>query len=392
MINNNLQQEIITAVDSAREKILDVSHQIHEHPELGDQEVFASDLLTRVLESFQFKVERGYTGLPTAFCARKGNGGGPRVAFLCEYDALPEIGHGCGHNVIGSASLAAGIGLGAVVDRLGGELWVIGTPAEETNGAKVWMVEKGAFRQVDAALMIHPHDGNYVRTESLAMDAIQVTYFGKPSHAAATPWEGKNALDGLILLFNGINALRQQVQPDARIHGIVTYGGAAPNIIPEKAQGRFYVRAKTRKYLNQLVEKFKACAQGAALASGTRVEFENYEFSFDDMLNNMALAERVQSYAEALGAKPFHSAPDSFGSVDMGNVSHGVPAVHVLIDIADGKILHSHTREFCTAAATPYADEALLRAGKALALAGCDLLSDEAFLQRVKQEFKENIA
>jgi len=392
IMNYNMeQQKIIAAVDAARAQILNVSHQIHDHPALGDQAVFASGLLTNTLEDAGFQVENRYVDIPTAFCARKGKGQ-PRVAFLCEYDALPEIGHGCGHNVIGSASLAAGIGLGAVIDQMEGEVWVLGTPAEETNGAKVLMTDKGAFSQVDAALMIHPHDDNYVRTESLAMDAIQVSYFGHPSHAAASPWEGKNALDGLILLFTSLNALRQQVQPDARIHGIITYGGAAPNIIPEQAVGRFYVRARTRKYLNLLVEKFKACARGAALASDTRVEFENYELSFDDMLNNMTLAERVRNYAEALGAKAFRSAPDSFGSVDMGNVSHVVPAVHVLIDIADGKKLHAHTREFCIAAATPYADEALLRAGKALALTGYDLLSDGSFLQKAKEEFKAGMA
>jgi amidohydrolase len=385
---NSGHRNILAAIDAAADRILSVSHQIHAHPELGYQEVFASGLLAKTLEAFDFQVERGFADIPTAFRAHKGIGVGPRVAFLAEYDALPEVGHACGHNMIAASALAAGIGLGAVIAELQGEVWVVGTPAEETDGAKVVMVERGAFKNVDAALMIHALDGNYTLAETLAMDALEVEFFGKPSHAAATPWNGLNALDALILTFNNVNALRQQVRPDARLHGVITDGGAAPNIIPQHSAARFYLRARQRSYLNELNEKFKACVQAAALATGTRYEMRNYENSFDDMLNNETLANRMRDYfTQVLGSKPFQRSPDQFGSGDMGNVSHVVPAVHVLVDVADGKSLSPHTTEFQAAVVTPYADAAILRSGKAMALAGYDVITDPEFLEAIRLEF-----
>ena len=332
-------------------------------------------------------------GISTAFCARKGNGKGPRVAFLAEYDALPELGHGCGHNIIATSALSAGIGLGALVDQTGGEVWVIGTPAEETDGAKVIMVEKGAFNQIDAALMIHPHAGYYYLTESLALDAIEVEFFGKPSHAAATPWEGVNALDAMLVTFSSVNALRQQILPDARIHGIISNGGTAPNIIPDHTMGRFYLRAKQRSYLNELNQKFLSCVKGAAIATGTRYETRMYENPFDNMLNNLVLAERMRDYLiGVIGVTKVDRAPEHFGSIDMGNVSHIVPAVHVLVDITQGRPLSLHTPDFQAAAITPYADATILRAGKALALTGCDVLMNAAFREAAWAEFKHNIS
>jgi amidohydrolase len=386
---NQQQQRILQAIDFASPRIFTISHEIHSHPELGYQEVFASNLLCEALEEQGFVVERGYVGIPTAFCARKGNGQGPRVAFLAEYDALPEIGHACGHNIIATSALSAGIGLGTVVGELGGEVWVIGTPAEETDGAKVIMVNKGAFNEIDAALMVHPHEGTYYLTESLALDAIEVEFFGRPSHAAAAPWEGVNALDALLMTFNSLNALRQQVRPDARIHGIVLNGGAAPNIIPDHTIGRFYIRAKKRAYLDELHQKFMACVQGAATATGTRYETRLYENPFDDMQNNLVLAERMRNYlTDVCGVKDVKRAPEMFGSIDMGNVSYVVPGVHVLVDVAQGKPLFPHTHEFRAAVCTPYADAMILRAGKALALTGYDVLADTAFREAAWAEFK----
>jgi amidohydrolase len=385
---NNRQSRIIQNIDRAASEIIEASHQIHDHPELGYQEVFASNLLTEILQKHRFQVEKGFADIETAFCARKGSGSGPRVAFLAEYDSLPGIGHGCGHNIIGTSALAAGIGLGAVIEETGGDVWVIGTPAEETDGAKVTMVERGVFNNIDAALMVHPHDGNYYITESLAMDCIEITFTGKPAHAASAPWEGKNALDAMILTFNNINALRQQIQPDARIHGVIVDGGKAPNIIPDFTMAHFYVRAKKRRYLNELVEKFKGCVQAGASATGTQMTMRYYENSFDDMLSNVTLAKRVRDYmVEALGVKSFHRSPDTFGSVDMGNVSHVTPAIHILVDIAQGKPLVPHTAEFHVAAGTPYAEETTLKAGKALALTGYDILTQPEFLEQARAEF-----
>ena len=392
---NDFQKEIVDAIDASAHSIISASHQIHDHPELGYQEVFASSLLADLVQGFGFTVERGYAGIPTAFRARKGDPEGPHVAFLAEYDALPGIGHACGHNVISAAALAASIGLGAALDSspstATGEVSLIGTPAEETDGGKVVMIERGSFQDLDVALMVHPYEGNFYLTEALAMDSWEVEFFGKPSHAAAAPWDGQNALDALILTFTNLNALRQQIQPDARIHGVIMEGGEAPNIIPEHTRARFHVRAKQRAYLNKLVEKFTACVQAAALASNTRFELRKYENSMDDMLNNTHLAERMRDYFEqALESEPFKRAPDHFGSMDMGNVSHIIPSAHLMVGITGGQPMSPHTKEFQVAAASPDADRAILRAGKALALTALDVLMDPTYLQAVKAEFAPN--
>ena len=311
-----LQEKILTNIQSEAELILSISHQIHENPELGNQEYLASGLLTAILEAHGFSVDRGYAGIPTAFCACKGAGDRPVVAYLAEYDALPSLGHACGHNIIASTAIAAGIGLGDVINETPGQVRVIGTPAEETVGAKVSMVEKGCFEDVDVAMMIHPFSGNFMVTNSLALSARQVSFFGKPSHASAFPWEGINALDAMILTFNNINALRQQIQPDARLHGIISKGGEAPNIIPEHTEGRFYVRAKRRDYLDHLLEKFGVCVEAAALATGCRFEIAGFEEDFDDMVNNTVMAERMRDYmVDVLKSASFDYAPDHFGSI-----------------------------------------------------------------------------
>lgn len=383
-----LQERILTAIQTNAEQILSVSHQIHEKPELGNQEFFASGLLTDTLKAHGFSIEREYAGIPTAFCACKGSGDQPVVAFLAEFDALPSLGHACGHNIIASTALAAGIGLGSIVDEIPGQVRVVGTPAEESVGAKVSMVEMGCFEDVNAAMMIHPYNGNFTITNSLALSARQASFYGKPSHAAAFPWEGVNALDAMILTFNNINALRQQIQPDARIHGIISKGGEAPNIIPEHTEGRYYVRAKRRDYLDQLLGKFKSCVEAAALATGCSFEISSFEEDFDDMVNNLVMCERMRDYmVDVLGSTPFGHAPDHFGSIDMGNVSHVVPSFHVLIDIVDGKPLSPHTREFALAANSSYANSALLRAGKGMALTGYDILTKPEFLQKIQEEF-----
>jgi len=386
---HDLRNKIIAAVDEAEKTLLSVSHQIHARPELGFAEVFASGLLAETLERAGFTLERGFAGMPTAFRARKGRNAGPCVAFLAEYDALPEIGHACGHNVIAASALAAGIGLGAVIDELAGQVWVMGAPAEETDGGKIAMVQRGAFDGVDAAMMIHPSGANYTTTSSLAMDAIQVEFRGKTAHAAAAPWEGVNALDGILLTFNNINALRQHMRSDARIHGVITNGGVAPNVIPDYAAARFYIRAAQRSTLDSLVEQFKNCALAAAQATGADVSFSHYENSFDDIITNLPLAERLRdTLADRFGVGPFEFAPVGFGSSDIGNVSHVVPAIHTMLDITSGGVkCNPHTAEFCQAAASPRADSVIIQAGKGMALTGCDVLTDPGFLKQVREAF-----
>jgi amidohydrolase len=382
------QTAVLEAIDARKDEVLALSRLIHERPELGGKETLASEAAASLLEGAGFAVERGYAGLSTAFRATAGLRGGPRIAFLAEYDALPGIGHGCGHNLICAASVAAGLGLAEAAAAAGGEVLVIGTPAEETDGAKVAMAAQGCFDTVDAALMIHPFDGNFWATESLAMDAIELRFLGKTAHAAASPWEGRNALDALILSFTNINALRQQLRPDARIHGVITEGGVAPNVIPERCVARFYVRAASRGYLDEVVAKFKDCARAAALATGTRLELASYEASFDDMASNEALSTKFRDLMTgALGSGPFGHLPSGFGSIDMGNVSHIVPAMHALVEVTGGRRMSLHTRDFAEAAASPAAEEAALRAASGLALTGLELLRDPLFLAAARADF-----
>lgn len=383
-------EQIIRAIDDSRERIIDISHQIHANPELGDQEHFATELLQRALKDAGFDVESGFAGLPTAFRGRKGSGNGPIVAFLCEYDALVGLGHACGHNVIGTTSLAAGIGLASVIDSLSGEVWVIGTPNEETRGAKVEMVRQGVFKNVDAALMIHGADKNLRKTNALACTMIGIIFKGKSAHASASPWDGINALDAMTLMIAGINALRQQIRPDARIHGFIQEGGIAPNIIPEKTSGRFNVRALTSSYCDELEIKLKNIVKGASLMTGAEYEFYDYGAKYAGMVNNDALSDRAAKYAvELLGSEPFLDLSDSFGSIDMGNVSAQCPSIHMLVDITNGVPMSLHTPEFREAAITPYADEKIIQMGKALALTGLDVIIDPDFRAAIRQEFNE---
>ncbi|UZQ82139.1 amidohydrolase [Thermoanaerobacter sp. RKWS2] len=241
-----LKKKVISFIDSIKGEIFEIADEIYKNPELGNQEFKASKLLKEKINGYGFLVNE-VEGLPTAFLAqKKGKKPGPKVALLAEYDALPEIGHACGHNLIAAASFGAAAALGALDEELFGEVMLVGSPAEETDGAKVILVERGIFNDVDAAMMVHPGNRTTVYTTSLAIEPLEFTYTGKAAHAAVAPHLGINALDAVILLFNGINALRQQLRPDARIHGIITEGGYTPNIIPERAVARFYVRAKEK--------------------------------------------------------------------------------------------------------------------------------------------------
>ncbi|MGB3958629.1 MAG: M20 family metallopeptidase, partial [bacterium] len=327
------KEAVFKAVDEIKEKLIQVSDAIHSFAELGNQEFKSAELLAGELEAAGFTVERAYAGIPTAFKARlQGKAKKPVVALLAEYDALPELGHACGHNIVGTAALGAALALARFLPQLPGTLLVFGTPAEETNGAKVVLAEKGHFAGVDAALMIHPGPATVVAAPSLAMDALEFHFQGKAAHAASNPQEGINALDAVILTFNAINALREHLEEGVRIHGIINKGGAAPNIVPEEAAARFYVRARTRRYLNQVVEKVVNCARGAALATGAKLTVSNFEYSFDEMKTNRVLARLVEENLELLGER--HVPPaDGFGSLDMGNVSQVVPSIHPYISV-----------------------------------------------------------
>jgi amidohydrolase len=385
-----MKQTIISKIDELQHDFYDISKFIGENPELGHEEFKACKVLSEKLMAHGFSVTLGTCGLPTAFTAVYDSGKpGPAIGLMAEYDALPELGHACGHNLIGTMAVAAGIGLKDVLDQCGGTIYVYGTPAEETRGGKVTMAENGVFNHLDVAMMVHPYYRYQKSGAALAMDAIQFEYFGKASHAAAAPYKGINALDAVIQLFNSINALRQQVKSDVRIHGIISEGGQAANIIPDYAVAQFYVRAAHRSYLNEVVEKVKACAEGAALATGTRLELSNYEFSYDNMITNEELSTVFTNNLVSLGVhvEEIYGNSGDNGSMDMGNVSHIVPAIHPYVQICSEPYA-CHTREFQQAAMSEQGREAMMIGAKSMALTAYDILTNPELLQRIKREFQ----
>jgi amidohydrolase len=385
-------KEIITEnVELNKELYLSTSHEVHARPEIGNQEFFASARLIKILEDEGFEVEKAVAGHETSFVARKrSEKSGPSIAFLAEYDALPGLGHACGHNIIGTTSVAAAIALSKVLDETGGEAVVFGTPAEEggPNGsAKGSFVKHGLVNGIDASLMLHPSGQTRLTSSSLAVDPLDFEYIGKPAHAAASPHEGINALDAVIQLFNGINSLRQQLTDDVRIHGIITHGGDAPNIIPEYAKARFFIRAATRSGLNEVTRRVKAVAEGAALATGAKLNVIAFQNEVDNLLLNDRYNEVFKNVIEELGEIVATDERDGIGSTDAGNISQFVPTIHPYIKIGPDNLV-AHTVPFREAAASPKGDEALVKGAKALALTAFQLVTDEQLLNEIKSEFQ----
>jgi amidohydrolase len=383
-----IKEQIGKAVDGLARELEGLSRRIHAHPELGYQEVKAAAWLAEFLDAQGFAVERGVAGVETAFRATLDGGPGPVIAILCEYDALPSIGHACGHNAIAAAGAGAGAALARVRGRLPrGRVVVIGTPAEEGGGGKVRLIRGGVFEPVDAAMMVHGWDRWIGHQDLLGIVRVGFEFTGKAAHAAADPWEGVNALDAVIQTFNNVSMLRQQIRPDARIHGIVTNGGAAANIIPEAAAALFYVRAAQLDYMWQLHRRVIACAEGAAQATGSTLKVVEYENAYEPMQRNDALLGVFRANLAALGAVESPEVRDRLGSSDVGNVSQVIPAIQPLMRIApDGTPIHS--RAFEAAAAAPLALEGILTAAKAMAMTTFDLLDDPGLVAKAKQEFE----
>jgi len=369
-----LKQEVVKQIEGLKDGLIELSHRIHKNPELGFEEYKACAWLTDMLSEHGFQVERGVAGLETAFRATfTGTREYPRIALLAEYDALPEIGHACGHNIIGAASIGAAIALSKL--NLPGTVVVLGTPAEEGGGGKVIMVERGVFKDIDAAMMIHPADQNLVWQGSLAIKELIMKFTGKLAHAAAQPEKGINALDAVIQTFNNINALRQHLTEDVRIHGIIAHGGLMPNIVPDYAEAHFYVRALNDNYLLEVLEKVKNCAKGAALAQGAKVEFKIKRGYRSHKLHS-PLVEAFRVNLLALGVKPDIAVESGgMGSSDIGDVSQVVPAIHPYISITEGEIA-SHSHEFAEAACSEKGDSGLIVGAKALAMTAIDVFID----------------
>lgn len=382
-----MKEQLQTSIENFQEKLWEMSDYLFHHPELGNQEHNSMRLLADFLQSHEFEVQTGLVERETSFRAIfDSKKPGPTIAFLAEYDALPGVGHGCGHNMIATMGVGAGVTLSKLVNETGGKIVVLGTPAEETNGAKVPMAAAGIFDDIDVAMMVHPAGISAKSGESLAMDALQFTYQGKTSHAAASPEKGINALDSVIQLFNGTNALRQHVRSDVRIHGIIKEGGVAANVVPDKAIAQFYVRAKDRAYLNEVVDKVRSIAEGAALMTGASLDVSNYELSYDDMHTNETLSDLFTDNLYATGETVVHPASSSYGSIDMGNVSQVVPAIHPYIGL-DQPDLIAHTTEFANKTITEKGHTVIARGALALAMTGYDILVDKTLLDKINQEF-----
>lgn len=381
-------QTISQSIESNRGVYIETSQAIHAKPEIGNEEFFASATLVQLLEGAGFTVETGVAGHETAFFASKESAlPGPTIAYLAEYDALPGIGHACGHNIIGTTSVAAAIALAETLPTTGGRVVVLGTPAEEggPNGsAKGSFVKHGFLEGVDAALMIHPSGKTAVTGPSLAVDPLEFHFYGKPAHAAGSPEEGINALDAVLQLFNSINALRQQLPSDARVHGIITHGGDAPNIIPEYAAARFYIRGDSWKKTSATATKIRAIAEGAALATGTTVKIVRFQNEVQDLVLTPALDKVVQSELEAVGEDVATSRAKGLGSTDAGNISYAVPTAHPYIKIGPDDLI-GHTAEFREAAKSEAGNEALIKGAKALANTGYRLLTESTLLDEVKE-------
>ena len=386
------RRKILTIADRLAPRAVRMMREITSYAELSLKETRTSDTLTAFLSERGFRVKRGVAGMETAFRAEFAFGKGrPVVAFLCEMDALPGLGHACGHNIVGVASACAVAALaefGKGVFRAG-KVIALGTPAEETGYGKARMVDKGVFRGIDAAMMVHPSSRRHVAKGYLALAKLHFTYHGRAAHAAAYPEHGINALDGVLLLFHGVSALRQQLPDTVRVHGIVTEGGRAPNIIPERAKAYFYVRGETLAEMRDAVERVKACAAGAATATRCRLEVEEGAYLQSPMKANPVLADAYRRALALLGL-PESDAPTNRnrGSSDIGNVSQVVPTLQPNVPITSGARVEIHTRAFEEATTKPAGIEGMMEGIRALALTGYDLFADPVLVREAWKTFR----
>lgn len=378
-------------IKTHQSEIQTLAQEIHQHPELRYEEHFASELLTEKLRNAGFHVEKPFGGLETAFSASKnGTTKGPKIAILAEYDALPEIGHACGHNLIAAGAYGAALGLSTL--DFPGELHIIGTPAEEGGGGKIKLIDAGVFKEIDAAIMYHPYDRNVLALNALAKHTLHIDFKGRPSHAAAAPWDGNSALNGVIQTFNLIDNLRLHLKDGTRVHGIITNGGQADNILPETAACRFSVRTLDANYLNESVlPRIIDCANAAALATGTEVSIR-VETGYKNMINNMTLARQFGKHLEAEGVSFLETDPTAgIGSTDMGDVSQVVPGIHPYLAIcAQGESM-CHQHQFAHYACSPAGFETMLRAARCMASTAYDLLTQPELLKMVQEEYQANI-
>ena len=386
---DDVKQRLCAEVDQRADVLIDASHEIHEHPELNFEEHFAHDLLTGLLEAEGLPVDRHARGIDTAFEARAGSTG-PLIAVLCEYDALPEIGHACGHNIIGTAGLGAGLAAAALAEELGGQVLILGTPAEEGGGGKVYLADRGALDGVDAAMMVHPAGADLVRMDAIAIQQLWVEYHGQAAHAAAFPWKGRNALDAAVLGYMNVAALRQHIKPTERIHGVFTKAGDKPNIVPKHTAAQWYVRSPNVRGLEKLKARVFTCLEAGAAAASCEMTHEWKDPAYFDMIDNGPMTELYAANAARLGrttVDPSISGTPVVGSTDMGNVSYRVPSIHPMIKVAPPHV-SIHSPEFTAYARSEDGDRAVLDGAKAMAMTVADLWLQPGLLDTVRAEFE----
>lgn len=386
------KERVSKIVDRLAPELRKLALDIHDNPELGLQEYKACAWQKELLGRYGFAIEENFCDIETSYKAvYKGRKPGPKIAFLAEYDALPELGHGCGHNLIAMVSVGCGIACREFADEYGAQIDVIGTPAEETAGTKVPMSAKGVFDGYDAVMMAHPAFANAESINTIAMDAYKIEFFGRPAHAAAAPHEGINALDAMINFFNLVNAMRQQTKPDARIHGIITDGGKAANVIPDYTAANFYIRANRVADVKKLAERVRNCAAGAALGTGCTYKMEYNEENFKDTCTNKALNNLAVDNIQPFLSEPIYRLGDIHapGSSDLGDVSYEAPAIQVIFKIGEypNPMGGGHTPEMAAAAGSEYGINNGLNFVKGLVMTAIEFMTKPETLAAVKEEF-----
>lgn len=386
-----LKAQVVADIDRRAADLIAASHDIHAHPELNFEEHFAHELLTSMIERNELPVTRKAYGLDTAFETKIGTHG-LDVAVLCEYDALPGIGHACGHNVIAAAGLGAGLALAQVAEHAGGRLTLMGTPAEEGGGGKVEMARAGAFKGLAAAMMVHPADRDLARMNAIAIQQLIVRYYGQAAHAAVSPHLGRNALDAAVLGYMNVAALRQHIRPTERIHGIFTKAGEKANIVPREAETSWYVRSDTIETLQPLKARVAACVESSAVATDCRAELHWEINAYADIVDNIPLLDAYAENSTSLG-RPLTSAfmpGTGGGSTDMGNVSYLTPTIHPMLQVSPrGVSLHSP--QFAEYTASKEADKAVLDGAKIMAMTVIDLWTKADLQENVKAAFGDGV-
>lgn len=384
----DLKRRACQVVDQLAPELVDLSHFVHDNPELNFEERISSTALARFADSHGLAASLGAFGAETGFVGDAGSG--PRVAFVCEYDALPEIGHACGHNVIAAAGMGAAIAASAVCEDAGGALRLLGTPAEEGGGGKIVMARNGAFDGVDVAMMVHPADADLTEIDAIAVQQLSVHFHGVAAHAAAAPHEGRNALDAAVLGYMSVAALRQHIRTTERVHGIFTHGGDKPNVVPDRAEMEWYVRSDTIQTLQPLKERVLTSLSAAATGCGCTMSHEWQDHTYAEMLTNSHLVASYAVNSARLGRAildPGSARHRVVGSTDMGNVSHLVPSIHPMINVTSAPT-PIHTRAFSVAARKDLADRAVLDGAKAMAMTAIDFWTSTEMRRDVQDDFQ----